>query len=57
VQRELAERGLTLGVRTPEVALAHMRGLHALSADERRVLELPLFEDAVGRLLQNGNER
>jgi hypothetical protein len=38
------------------VSLAHIRGLHGLSADERRVLELPLFEDAVGRLLGNGDK-
>ncbi len=54
LRRELASRAETLGVTTPEVALAYLPGMHALSREERHERELPLFAETVSRYLKNG---
>ncbi len=55
LRRVLAEHARSLGVRAPEVALAHLSGLHELAADERHAHELPLFEQVLARASGNGD--
>jgi hypothetical protein len=56
LRRALAEHARALHVRTPEVALTHLEGLHARTAEERRTLEQPLFDEVIARALGNGGE-
>lgn len=56
LRRVLAEHARALRVRTPEVALTHLEGLHERTAEERRTLEQPLFEEVIARALENGGE-
>jgi enediyne polyketide synthase len=54
LRRELAEAAQRFGVQAPELSLAYLPGLHALTREKRREAELPLFEEAVARVLAGG---
>jgi enediyne polyketide synthase len=56
LRRALAEHARALRVRTPEVALSHIEGLHGRTAEERRTLEQPLFEEVIARARANGDD-
>ncbi|MEI2583443.1 SDR family NAD(P)-dependent oxidoreductase [Scytonema sp. PRP1] len=42
-------------ITVPEVSLAHLPGLHGLSAAERHQREVPIFSKAIAKLLNPGN--
>ena len=49
--QDLRLRAKTLNVAIPQTSLAHMEGLHQLSAKERHQKELPIFSKTVGEYL------
>lgn len=54
--RELSSRTDAFEMTKPEISLVYLPDLHALSATERHQRELPVFQQTVGRLLNQGAE-
>lgn len=53
LRRELSNRAQLFRVTAPEISLAYLPGLHALSMAERHQRELPVFRRAISQLLKN----